>query len=234
MEIIDNLNKLLGDDIKVTLTRDSKLRIAASTFSIYAFESLRKEQFAVVDDQVAYMPLHGFTSADLGYERGNAVSNLVNKIDEAPLASAYLQTFDQIWSSPQQVEDVTELVYEHIASVYAENSPERIYFLIRYNLFSEFLEDISEDVLPDDLTGWRDSGIWKKPESIREPLTDLPQAPTFNEIFDQLQVLNLAVYTPLSYVLHSKMQKYVDMYAVQAGTSTNTFGWSRRSGEQRT
>ncbi len=46
--------------------------------------------------------------------------------------------------------------------MYAENSPERIYFLILYNLFSEFLEDISEDVLPDDLTGWRDSEIWKK------------------------------------------------------------------------
>lgn len=43
MEIIDNLNKLLGDDIKVTLTRGSKFRIAASTFSIYAFEALRKE-----------------------------------------------------------------------------------------------------------------------------------------------------------------------------------------------
>jgi hypothetical protein len=247
MEIIDNLNRRLGEDLKVTLTRGSKLRIAASTFSIYAFEALRKElegvkelefiftaptfvageatgrverqrrefyipqtkresslygsefelrlrnkmtqravarecadwikrkvtfksnktgapmqQFAVIDDRTAYMPLQGFTSADLGYERGDAVSNLVNKIDGAPLASAYLQTFEQIWSNPQQVEDVTQVVYEHIASVYAENSPERIYFLILYNLFSEFLEDISEDVLPDDLTGWRESHIWKK------------------------------------------------------------------------
>ena len=247
MEIIDNLNRLLGDDIKLTITPGSKLRIAASTFSIYAFEALRVElegiqelefiftaptfvasqatdkapkqhrefyipqtqresslygsafeirlrnrltqraiarecaewirrkvtfksnktgapmqQFAVVDDCAAYVPLQGFTSADLGYERGNAVSNLVNRVDEAPLTTAYLETFDHIWSSPQQVEDVTQLVYEHIASVYAENSPERIYFLILYNLFSEFLEDISEDVLPDDLTGWRDSEIWKK------------------------------------------------------------------------
>jgi len=247
MEVIDNLNRLLGDDIRATVSRGSKLRIAASTFSIYAFEALRKElegvtelefiftaptfvasqatdkvkkerrefyipqtkresslygsefeirlrnkltqraiarecaewikrkvtfksnttgapmqQFAVVDDRAAYMPLQGFTSADLGYERGNAVSNLVNKIDEAPLTSAYLDTFEQIWTSAEQVEDVTQLVYEHIASVYAENSPERIYFLILYNLFAEFLDDISEDVLPDDLTGWRDSEVWKK------------------------------------------------------------------------
>ena len=61
-----------------------------------------------------------------------------------------------------KVADVTELICEHIASVYQENSPQRIYFLILYNIFSEFLEDISEDVLPNDRTGYQDSAIWKK------------------------------------------------------------------------
>ena len=31
-----------------------------------------------------------------------------------------------------------------------------------YNVFKEFLEDINEDVLPNDLTGYRDSLIWQK------------------------------------------------------------------------
>ncbi|MCF6311503.1 MAG: DEAD/DEAH box helicase [Verrucomicrobiales bacterium] len=31
-----------------------------------------------------------------------------------------------------------------------------------YNIFSEFLEDINEDVLPNDLTGYEDSAVWKK------------------------------------------------------------------------
>ena len=43
MQIIDNINNLLGDDIRSVLNRDSKLKIAASCFSIYAFEALRKE-----------------------------------------------------------------------------------------------------------------------------------------------------------------------------------------------
>jgi hypothetical protein len=47
MEIIDNLNRLLGDDLRQTLGRDSKLRIAASTFSIYAFAELKKELEAI-------------------------------------------------------------------------------------------------------------------------------------------------------------------------------------------
>ena len=53
------------------------------------------QQFAIVDDTAAYLPLEGFTSADLGCERGNAVSNMVTKLDEAPMASQYAQLFDQ-------------------------------------------------------------------------------------------------------------------------------------------
>ena len=40
MEIIDNINNLLGDDLKKTLQPNVKLKIAASCFSIYAFEAL--------------------------------------------------------------------------------------------------------------------------------------------------------------------------------------------------
>ena len=43
MEIIDNITTLLGDDLKRSLQPDSKLKIAASCFSIYAYEALKKE-----------------------------------------------------------------------------------------------------------------------------------------------------------------------------------------------
>lgn len=247
MDIINNISKLLGDDLKGELTTGSKLRIAASTFSIFAYEALRDElegiselefiftspsfvaakatdrmprerreffipqakhgestlygsdfevrlrnrmtqraiarecadwvrrkvrfrsnhtsstmqAFATIDDRAAYQPLHGFTSADLGYERGDTVSNLVVKMDDAASTSTYIGLFDQIWNDPERLEDVTQAIHDHIASVYAENSPARIYFLILYNLFAEFLDDITEDVLPNDLTGYKDTLIWK-------------------------------------------------------------------------
>ncbi len=47
-------------------------------------------------------------------------------------------------------------------SVYQENSPEKIYFLMLYNIFNEFLEDLNEDVLPNDLTGYKNSIVWNK------------------------------------------------------------------------
>jgi len=246
VRIINNVSDLLGDDLKSEIVPGSKVRIAASTFSIFAFEALRKElekvselefiftspsfvteevtdklrkerreffihggqaesslagsdfeirlrnkltqraiarecadwvrrkvvfrsnatgnpmqQFAVIDDRAAYTQLQGFTTADLGYERGNAVSSFVNRLDEAPMTEQYLHLFDQIWNNPQQVSDVTQAVHDHIASVYAENSPARIYFLILYNLFAGFLDDINEDVLPNDRTGYQETKVWQ-------------------------------------------------------------------------
>ncbi|MFG1465136.1 hypothetical protein V5F77_19830 [Xanthobacter sp. DSM 24535] len=43
MKIIDNTSLLLGDDLKATLGRGARLKIAASCFSIYAFEALKSE-----------------------------------------------------------------------------------------------------------------------------------------------------------------------------------------------
>ena len=40
MRMIDNVNDRLGDDLKTVLARGSKVKIAASTFSIFAFEAL--------------------------------------------------------------------------------------------------------------------------------------------------------------------------------------------------
>ena len=248
--MIDNINRLLGDDLKATVTPGARLKIAASCFSIYAFEALKKELSGVdslqfiftaptfvpneVTDRLkkerreffipksqresglygtefeiqlrnkltqravarecaqwirqkarfrsnktkapmqpfvhvagreqatAYMPVNGFTAVDLGYQQGNAVSNFVNRMDEPAHAQMYLQLFDQIWNDPDKVEDVTAAICDHIESVYQENSPERIYFIMLYNIFRDFLEDVDEDVLPNELTGYRDTLVWNK------------------------------------------------------------------------
>lgn len=233
MKLIDNINSLLGDDLKASLSPKARLKIAASHFSIYAYEALKAElakiaslefiftlptfvpnevtdklskerreffiskgsrerdlygsefeiqlrnkltqkaiarecadwmrhkarfrsnktkssmqQFACIQDseqETAYMPLYGFTAVDLGYQQGDAVSNIVSRFDEPTATSTYLQLFDQIWNDPTKLEDVSTAIYDHIASVYQENAPERLYFLILYNIFSDFLEDIDEN-----------------------------------------------------------------------------------------
>ena len=250
MKLVDNVNILLGDDIASNLNSKTRLKIAASYFSIYAYAALKKElekvdeiQFLftsptfvtdnVVDKlkkenrefviprlarenslygtefeihlrnkltqkamakecadwirrkakfksnnssapmqeyiavqnpqaQCVYMPIQGFTPTGLGYEKGNAISNMVTCLDDTGSTQAFMQIFNQIWSDSSKVEDVTNQIVRHIESVYQENPPERIYFLMLYNIFKEFLEDISEDVMPNDLTGYQDTLVWKK------------------------------------------------------------------------
>ena len=48
------------------------------------------QQFAWVkspEQDAVYMPLHGFTALDLGYQPGNAVSSFINQIDEPTATS---------------------------------------------------------------------------------------------------------------------------------------------------
>lgn len=43
MELIDNISRLLGDDLKRALKPGARLKVAASCFSMYGFESLKAE-----------------------------------------------------------------------------------------------------------------------------------------------------------------------------------------------
>ena len=250
MQLIDNTYHLWGDDLKQSLKSGSKLKIAASYFSIYAFEALKKQlshieslqfiftkpafvpndatdklkkerrefyipkklrekslygtefeiqlknklnqraiakecavwirqkvkfrsnstkspmqQFACVDsnsEQSVYTMINGFTAVDLGYQKGDAISNFISKDNTSQNTTAFLKMFDQIWNDSSKVEDVTETVCHHIESVYQENSPEKMYFFILYNIFNEFLEDLNEDILPNDLTGYQNTVVWNK------------------------------------------------------------------------
>lgn len=113
-------------------------------------------------DESTYTPINGFTTIDLGCERGNNAYYFVHRTEASENGRMYLQLFDEIWNDSSRVQDVTELVVESISTAYRENAPDFIYFFTLYNIFGTFLEDISEDNLPNEATGFQDSQIWKK------------------------------------------------------------------------
>lgn len=245
MKIFDNVNNVLKDDLSVTLQKNSKIAIAASYFSIYAFQEL-KSQLTNIDElkfiftspsfttekankekrefyiprlnrekslygtefevklrneltqkaiarecaewirqkatfktnvtqanmggfinvqndegKYTYMPVNGFTTVDIGCEKGNNIYNMVNRFD-APYSDEYFKLFNEVWHNKEKLQDVTEEIIENITAVYRENPAEFIYFITLYNIFNEFLEDITEDVLPNEATGFKQSAIWKK------------------------------------------------------------------------
>ena len=241
MELINNINKTLRDDIVAQMKAGSRLSIAASCFSIYAFQELKealkdikelrfiftsptfttektpKQQrefyiprldrertlygsefevklrneltqraiarecadwirekacfksnktneqmmgFINLDD-ISYSPINGFTTVDLGCEKGNNAYTMIQKA-EAPFSKAYIDLFNQIWNDNGRLQVVTEEVIDSISNAYKENAPEFLYFVALYNIFNEFLEDISEDELPKEATGFKNSAIWNK------------------------------------------------------------------------
>ena len=241
MELINNINKTLRDDLTAQMKTGSRLSIAASCFSIYAFQELKealkdikelrflftsptfttektpKQQrefyiprldrertlygsefevklrneltqkaiarecaewirekacfksnktneqmmgFINLDD-TSYSPINGFTTVDLGCERGNNAYTMIQKA-EAPFSQAYIELFNQIWNDSSRLQVVTDEVIDSISNAYKENAPDFLYFVALYNIFNEFLEDISEDELPNEATGFKNSAIWNK------------------------------------------------------------------------
>lgn len=245
MKIFDNITEIVRDDLQETITKNSKVSVAAACFSMYAYQELKKQldqvdefkfiftsptftkektekqkrefyiprlhrenslygtefeiklrneltQRAIAkecaewikkkakfksnktgehmggfitvasdNNQTAYAPINGFTTVDIGRERGNNSYNMVHGLD-APFAMQYMRLFDNLWNDQSKMQDVTDIVIENISNAYNENSPEFIYFMTLYHVFSEFLEDISEDTLPNEATGFKQSKIWNK------------------------------------------------------------------------
>ena len=115
--------------------------------------------FMTVDGST-YMPINGFTTVDHGCERGNNAYYPVQKTESYENANYFLKLFEQLWNDKNRLQEVTDVVIENISAAYRENAPEYIYFVALYNIFNEFLDDISEDELPNEATGFKESKIW--------------------------------------------------------------------------
>lgn len=112
------------------------------------------------DDVVAYTPFGGFTTSELGVERAATGYQMIMRPDTAT-SRELLRQFNLAWDSGE-LRDVTDAVIDGITAMYQENAPELIYYMALNRIFSEFLDDISEDVLPNEGVGFRESAIWGK------------------------------------------------------------------------
>ena len=164
---------LYGTEFEIRLRNELKQKAVAKECAQWIKKKVRfktnttregMNNFLLVDgddETYTYMPMNTFTTVDLGCERGNNLTNMVTRM-ENPASMEFLKIFNSIWNDNDKLKDVTDDVIEMIGAVYQENAPELVYFMTLYNIFNEFLEDISEDVLPDETTGFKKSIIWNK------------------------------------------------------------------------
>ena len=168
---IPRLNRersLYGTEFEIKLRNELTQRAIAKECADWirkkvTFKSnVSQEQMAgfITVDESTYMPVNSFTTVDLGCERGNNAYNMVVRTEANENGRQFINLFDEIWRDERRLQDVTDIVLESITTAYRENSPDFIYFYTLYNIFNEFLEDISEDVLPNEATGFKQSKIW--------------------------------------------------------------------------
>lgn len=166
---INRERDLFGSEFEIKLRNELSLKAVAKECAEWirrkaCFKSNRTNagmpSLVGVDD-IVYSPVNGFTTVELGCERGNYLATMIPKFD-APFSLQFLQKFNEIWNDSEQLQVVTDEILDNITNAYKENSPEFIYFVTLYNIFNEFLEDISEDVLPNEATGFKSSVIWNK------------------------------------------------------------------------
>ena len=164
---------LFGTDLEIRLRNEltqkaiaqecaTWIRAKAKFKSFESDESMGMTALTVSkpDDTVSYMPFQEFTTSELGVERSHSNYGVVTR-PETATSKMLFETFDKAWEDPSLV-DVTETVIDSIQTMYQENAPELIYYMALYRIFNEFLDDISQDVLPNERTGFRESLIWGK------------------------------------------------------------------------
>ena len=106
-------------------------------------------------DITSYSPINDFTASEI---LGETENNLINKIGTVN-SKYYIRHFNNYWNDDEFL-SVTDKIIENIKTIYAENSPELIYLLTLFNIFREYLETVSEDFMPNEANGFKDSVIY--------------------------------------------------------------------------
>ena len=139
------------------IRRKVKFKTNVTEGTMNTFLDVRREE-----ETFTYMPFNEFTTTELGLDKGNNMCPMVVGLPGTPATDMFLKNFNELWRDGDSFQDVTETVIENIETVYRENPPEFIYFITLYNIFSEFLEDLNEDVMPNEATGFKNSQVWGK------------------------------------------------------------------------
>lgn len=163
---------LYGTEFEIKLRNELTQKAIASECAAWIREKARFKSFegeggmsgflnvGKSGDDIAYLPFDEFTTSKLGTERSASSFDTTMRL-ETSQSRELLRQFDQAWGSGQ-LHDVTGAVVDSITAMYQENAPELVYYMALYRIFSEFLDDVSEDVLPNEGVGFRDSVIWGK------------------------------------------------------------------------
>lgn len=113
------------------------------------------------EDNVSINGTVDFTSDGLGITPSNRLdSNMC--LYGKDYTISFLQTFNELWEDDTAVQDVKDKVLEQMRILYKENTPEFIYFVTLYNIFNNYLDELTEDNIVKSRTGFKETLVWNK------------------------------------------------------------------------
>lgn len=133
---------------------------------IRAYDSnstLPQKMFHVKSKEKEYL-IHGssdFTSRGLGIINSD-IPQMNMYIEDENTTKQMLNWFDSIWNDKEKVKDVKKSVLEKLEEVYKENNPEFIYYITLYNIFKDYLDDLTEEKIVKSKTGFKETIVWNK------------------------------------------------------------------------
>lgn len=113
------------------------------------------------EEKIAIQGNSDFTSEGLGFENSPKMfSNMM--LSDNIHTSMLLKQFEDIWNDKNRVKDVKKDVLEKLETLYKDNTPEFLYFVTLYNIFKDYLDEIEEDKVIKEKTGFKDTVVWSK------------------------------------------------------------------------
>lgn len=113
------------------------------------------------DEDISINGTVDFTTDGLGIAASGRIDSNMCIYGKA-YTHGFLQSFDDLWEDETAVEDVKQSVLEQMQVLYKENTPEFIYFITLYNIFHDYLNELTEDNIIKSRTGFKQTLIWDK------------------------------------------------------------------------
>lgn len=170
----NNEKKVSGNEFEIKLRNEMKQAAIAKECAKWLEEraeikSLKTKNTAqprliYIENEEENISINGtvdFTSDGLGITPSNRLDSNICLYGKDCTIS-FLQAFNELWKDSTAVEDVKQKVLEQMQVLYKENTPEFIYFVTLYNIFSDYLDELTEDNIVKSRTGFKDTLIWNK------------------------------------------------------------------------
>ena len=121
---------------------------------MYLMENKKEESSCIVGSS-------DFTSGGLGIVSSNKL-DMNSFVKSSMYTQQMIAQFDMFWNDKEKAKDVKKYLLESLEVVYKENNPEFIYFVTLYNIFKDYLENLTEEDIVKTKTGFKESVVWNK------------------------------------------------------------------------